>query len=165
MGTGRLALRLVVGGLFMGHGLQKLKGWFGGPGLEATESMMESMDMKPTRANAIAVGVAETAGGALIAAGLATPVAAATVIGVMTTAVRKVHLKNGLWNGNGGYEFNLLMGVAALSLAEDGPGKYSLDAARGHVHKGRLWGLFAMVGGVAGSMAMVAMGRRGWGQK
>jgi len=36
MKIGALLLRLVVGGLFVGHGTQKLFGWFGGHGLDAT---------------------------------------------------------------------------------------------------------------------------------
>ncbi|GAB3028914.1 hypothetical protein GCM10027052_00800 [Parafrigoribacterium mesophilum] len=106
MSVGILALRLVIGGLFVGHGTQKLKGWFGGSGLEGTEKMMEKLDMHPTRANAIASGTAEAFGGALLATGLAVPVAASGLIGTMVTAVRKVHWKNGPWNSNRGWEYN-----------------------------------------------------------
>ena len=75
MNVGRLLLRGVVGPLFIGHGTQKLKGWFGGPGIEGTTGMMESLDLHPPRRHAIAAGAAETAGGALLAAGLLTPLA------------------------------------------------------------------------------------------
>jgi putative oxidoreductase len=71
---GRLILRLIIGGLFIGHGTQKLFGWFGGPGLAGTGQMMNSLKLHPPRRNALAAGVTETAGGTLLAAGLATPV-------------------------------------------------------------------------------------------
>lgn len=77
MSVGRLAARGVIGGLFIGHGTQKLFGWFGGPGRAGTEAMMESLEMRPAKANALAAGVTETVGGGLLAAGLATPLAAA----------------------------------------------------------------------------------------
>lgn len=92
MSDGRLAARAVIGGLFIGHGTQKLLGWFGGPGRAGTEGMMEALEMRPARLHAAAAGVTETAGGALLAAGLATPLAAAGLTGVMTTAIKKVHV-------------------------------------------------------------------------
>jgi len=113
---GRLIVRLVVGGLFIGHGTQKLYGWFGGPGPAGTEQMMQGLNMHPPRRNALAAGATETAGGALLAAGLATPLAAAGLIGVMITAIRTVHLPNGPWNAEGGYEYNLVLIAALLAL-------------------------------------------------
>ena len=70
---GRLILRMIIGGLFIGHGTQKLFGWFGGPGLAGTGQMMDSLKLHPPRRNALAAGVTETAGGTLLAAGLRPP--------------------------------------------------------------------------------------------
>ena len=95
MSIGRLAARTLIGGLFIGHGTKKLFGWFGGPGRAGTEAMMEFIEMRPAKVQALAAGATETAGGALLAAGLATPLASAALTGVMTTAIRKVHLPNG----------------------------------------------------------------------
>ena len=64
MNVGRLALRAAVGGFFFGHGTQKLLGWFGGPGLDATAQGFHKMGMRPGKRNAIAAGISETAGGA-----------------------------------------------------------------------------------------------------
>jgi putative oxidoreductase len=102
MQFGRLAARAVIGGLFIGHGTQKLFGWFGGPGLEGTEQMMGALEMRPTRTNAIAAGLSESVGGALLVLGAATPAAAASLIGTMTTAIHKVHRPNGPWVAQGG---------------------------------------------------------------
>ena len=136
---GRLLLRATVGGFFIGHGTQKLFGWFGGHGLDATGQMFESLGLRPGRRNAIAAGAAEAAGGALLAAGLATPVGAAVITATMLTAIHQVHLKNGPWTTNGGYEYNAVLIAAALTLAEIGPGKPSLDDALGLKLSGPAW--------------------------
>src|SRR3954469_11848996 len=91
MNIARLTARAVIGGLFVGHGTQKLLGWFGGPGLEGTAGMMESLELNPPRRNALAAGLTETVGGGLLVLGLATPLASAGLIGTMITAIRKVH--------------------------------------------------------------------------
>jgi putative oxidoreductase len=159
MKVGRFLLRLVLGGLFVGHGTQKLFGWFGGPGPEGTEAMMDQLQMHPPKRNALAAGATETAGGALLSAGLATPVAPAGLIGVMTTAIRKVHMPNGVWNANQGYEYNLVIIAALLSLVDGGPGELSLDAAMGWHETGSGWTLAALATGAATSAATVAAGQ------
>ncbi len=160
MGFGRLTTRLLIGGLFVGHGTQKLKGWFGGPGLEGTEQMMDGLKLHPPRRNALAAGATETACGAMLAAGLFTPLAAGGLIGVMTTAVRTVHWPNGPWNSNGGWEYNSVLIAAAALLAESGPGRASLDAVLGTERSGLRYGLGALALGAAGSMLTVELGRR-----
>jgi putative oxidoreductase len=160
MSVGTLAVRAVVGGLFIGHGTQKLKGWFGGPGLEGTDQMMRALDMYPPRRNALAVSVAESVGGALLVAGLATPFAAAALVGSMVTAVRKVHWKNGPWNSNRGWELNAVMIAALAALVEAGPGKLSLDAALRMVRSGPGWALATLAMGAAGSTLAVELGKR-----
>ncbi len=160
MHIARLAARAAIGGLFIGHGTQKLMGWFGGPGLEGTDQMMDSLQMHPPRRNAIAAGAAETGGGALLAAGLATPLAASSLIGVMTTAIRKVHAANGVWNSNGGYEYNVTLITALAALAEMGPGELSLDHALGIERKGTGWALAAAGVGIAMSYVTTEVGKR-----
>ena len=98
MKLGRLLARAVIGGLFIGHGTQKLFGWFDGPGIDGATKMMDSLELRPARRNALAASVSETAGGAMLAAGFLTPVAATALIGTMITAIRTVHFKNGLWS-------------------------------------------------------------------
>jgi putative oxidoreductase len=152
MKIGRLLLRLVVGGLFVGHGTQKLFGWFGGQGLDATAQGFEQLGLRPGRRNAIAAGGAETGGGALLAAGLATPLAASVLIATMLTAIHRVHAKNGPWLTNGGYEYNLVLIAAALALAEVGPGGLSLDGALGRERSGSGWALAALGAGALGAI-------------
>jgi putative oxidoreductase len=160
MSIGTLALRLTVGGFIAAHGLQKLRGVWGGPGLTGTEKMMESLEMHPAPLQARAVALTETIGGIALAAGAATPVAAAGVIGAMTTAVRKVHLANGPWNSKGGYEFNAVLIAAAVAIAADGPGLLSIDAIAGKKKWGVLGGIFALGAGVAASFAITELSKR-----
>lgn len=160
MNIGRLVARTVIGALFVGHGTQKLMGWFGGPGLEGTAGMMKSLEMNPPRRNAIAAGVAETGGGALLFLGLATPLASSALIGTMITAIRKVHWSSGPWVSAGGYEYNLVLIAALLGLAEDRPGDVSLDRALGLEFTGFRWALGALALGAAASSATVWLGKK-----
>ena len=109
MKIGRLILRTVVGGYFFGHGTQKLFGWFGGYGPDATGQFFESLGLRPGKRNAIAAGAAEAGGGALLVLGAATPLASAALIATMLTAIHRVHLKNGPWVTDQGYEYNLVL--------------------------------------------------------
>jgi putative oxidoreductase len=160
MRVARLGARLIIGGLFVGHGTQKLAGWFGGPGLAGTEGMMQSLELHPPRAQALAAGLTETAGGALLAAGLATPLASASLVGTMITAIRKVHWSKGPWVTGGGYEYNLVLIAALLALTEGGPGELSLDGALGIHLEGTRWSVAALTLGAAASSAAVVLGRR-----
>jgi len=158
--VGRLAARVVIGGLFIGHGTQKLFGWFGGPGRAGTEGMMDSLQMRPAKVHAYAAGVTETVGGGLLVAGLATPAAAAMLTGVMTTAIKKVHLANGPWAANGGWEYNAVLIASLVALTETGPGDLSLDHALGTERTGPAPALGALAAGVvAAALAMWAGGR------
>src|SRR5918912_2057008 len=130
MDLGRAITRFVVGPLFVGHGTQKLFGWFEGHGVDGTAGFFESLGLRPGKRHATAAGVAETAGGALLTLGALTPLAQAMITGTMVTAIRKVHLKNGPWSTNGGYEYNLALIAAVTALADSGPGPLSVDAAR-----------------------------------
>ncbi len=152
MKIGRLLLRLSVGGFFVGHGTQKLFGWFGGNGLDATAQGFEQIGLRPGRRNAIAAGAAEAGGGALLAAGLATPLAASVLTATMLTAIETVHLEKGPWLTNGGYEYNVVLIAAVLALAEVGPGDLSLDAALGRERSGSCWALLALAAGALGAL-------------
>lgn len=151
MKVGRLLLRAVVGGLFIGHGTQKLFGLFGGPGLKNAAAGFDSMGIKPGIVHATAAGTAETLGGAGLLLGYRVPFASAGIVSVMLTAIKRVHLKNGPWAHKDGYEYNLVLAAAAIALAESGPGPLSLDALRGKEKVGAKWGLFSLALGAAGA--------------
>lgn len=151
MKVGRLLLRAAVGSFLIGHGSHKLFGWFGGRGLKGTGEVFESMGLKPGIVHASAAGAAETFGGAGVLLGYRTPLASASIISVMLTAINRVHLKNGPWATNGGYEYNVVLAAAAVALAESGPGSLSLDALRGKEKSGAKWGLLSLLLGAAGA--------------
>lgn len=160
MNIGRLLLRAAIGGYFIGHGAQKLFGWFGGSGLDGTAQSFERLGLRPGRLNAIAAGVAEAGGGLLLTLGLATPAAAAALVGTMSTAIHRVHWKNGPWVSKGGYEYNVVLIAGALALADTGPGSLSLDAKLGIERRGGKWALLALAGGLAGALATDLLARR-----
>lgn len=160
MGIARLIFRAAVGGYFFGHGMQKLAGWFGGGGPEGTAQFFESLGLYPGRQQALAAGATEAGGGALLALGLATPAAVAGLSGVMVTAVRHVHWRNGPWNSNGGYELNAVLLASLLALAEAGPGPLSLDAALGIERHGTAVALAALGAGAAGATFLSERARR-----
>lgn len=160
-----LVLRLVVGLLFAGHGAQKLFGAFGGGGPERTAGMFDNIGLQPGWLQARAAGTAELAGGVLIALGLFTPFAAAALIGVMVAAIVTVHAKNGIWNTNQGYEFNLVLVAVVFALAGIGAGAWSLDSAFGFDLHGVVWALAALAAGLLGGFGSVISGRTASGHE
>jgi putative oxidoreductase len=156
MGPFRFLARVTIGLLFVGHGTQKLFGWFGGGGPRETGQFFEQAGLKPGRRHALAAGAAEAGGGLAFALGAATPAAAAAISGVMITAIKTVHWEKGIWTTAGGYEYNLVLLAGVFSLTENGPGRWSLDAALGRTRWGTGWALAALAAGAAGSAAVLA---------
>jgi putative oxidoreductase len=122
-----LALRIPIGIIFMAHGAQKLFGWFGGYGLEATGGWMESIGLAPGYLMALLAGGAEFFGGLFILLGLLTRLSSVVLAFTMLVAIFSVHFANGLFMSNGGYEFGLALLAASVSLIISGAGKVSLD--------------------------------------
>ena len=126
-GLDTLPLRVGAGVIFAAHGAQKLFGWFGGYGLEGTAGWMASIGLEPGYLMALAAGSAEFFGGlALIAGALVRP-AAVVLAFTMIVAIVTVHLANGLFMSNNGYEFGLSLLVISVALAIRGAGSLSVD--------------------------------------
>jgi putative oxidoreductase len=157
MSFGIAILRAVIGGLFIGHGLQKLLGKFGGHGLEGTAGFFESLGLKPGKVHATAAGVAETGGGALLLAGAATPLAASALTGTMAMAIHKVHAPKGPWVTDGGYEYNAVLMAAVFAITASGPGALSIDRREW----GTAWALAELAAGVGGALAIAKFAERG----
>ena len=153
---GLLLLRAVLGLTLAAHGAQKLFGSFGGPGLKGAAVVMEQLGFTPGRRNALAAGLFEFGGGLLLVLGAATPVAAAVSFSVMIVAGVSAHLKGGFFLQNHGYEYTLVLGLAALSLAFTGPGPLSLDALFGVDFAGASLGVAALIAGIAGAAVQLA---------
>jgi putative oxidoreductase len=122
-----LALRLPLGIIFAAHGAQKLFGWFGGYGLEGTGQWMASIGLEPGLLLAALSGSAEFFGGLLLIIGLLTRPAALVLAVTMVVAILSVHIHNGLFMSNNGFEFGLALLAGAVSLLISGAGRLSVD--------------------------------------
>src|SRR5882762_10132244 len=148
MDIGLLLLRLTVGLILAAHGGQKLFGWFGGSGLDATGEALATLGFHPGRRYALMAGLVETGGGLFLAIGFLTPLAAAMVFSVMFVAAVSAHVKQGFF-----------IGVAGLIAAFTGPGALSLDALLGYSVGGTFWGLAALFLGLVGGAIPLAQRR------
>jgi putative oxidoreductase len=123
--AGLLMLRVIVGGTFLVHGIDKLID------LSATESYFASLDIPAPGLMAPFVAVTETAGGALLLLGLATRLVGPALAGDMLVALLTEHIGDGFFADEGGIEFPLLLGSASVVLVLTGAGRFSTDAAFG----------------------------------
>ena len=128
-GLDTLPLRVGAGVIFAAHGAQKLFGWFGGYGLEGTAGWMASLGLEPGLLMAGMAGGAEFFGGLLLIAGLLVRPAALLLAVTMIVAIITVHLQNGLFMSNNGYEFGLALLVVSVGLVFRGAGSFSADRA------------------------------------
>lgn len=142
-----LLLRLTVGLTMAAHGWSKFRR---GGRIEGTAGWFDSIGMRPGRLHAYLAACTEIGAGLLLAAGAVTPLAAAAVIGLMVVAAWTVHLRNGFFSVNNGYEYNLILAMAAVVIALAGPGQLSVDRSLPwypHIH-GWFGLLVAMVVGI-----------------
>jgi putative oxidoreductase len=156
---GLLLLRLLIGLTMAAHGAQKLFGAFGGGGLAGTGGYLEHLGFRPGRRQAFLAGGSEVLGGLLLAVGLITPLAAGIIIGVMFVAAAAGHGGKGFFITKGGWEYCFVLAGGALVAACTGPGAWSLDHAIGFAGGGALWGLFALVFGIAAGLGQMATRR------
>jgi putative oxidoreductase len=160
LSSGLLVARLVFGLLMVGHGTQKLFGWFGGYGLAGTGGFFEGLGFRPGRAFAAAASLTEITGGLLLALGFLGPVGPALIISVMIVAAISVHWQNGLFASSNGIELPLLYAAGAITLALTGPGLFSLDAVLGLTSlwtPGIVWAAIAI--GVVGGIVNLGLRR------
>ncbi|MFE9136593.1 DoxX family protein [Streptomyces sp. NPDC007355] len=151
MDTGLLLLRLLVGLLVAGHGVQKISSHLGGRGLDGGTEEFRADGFRGGALTALAAGGGQIGSGLLLAAGFLTPLAATGAIGVMTVALT-VKRRHGLWVQNDGYEYPLVLIGTAAALAATGPGAWSLDAALGLVPYPLWWAALALVAGLGSGL-------------
>ncbi|PYP77241.1 MAG: hypothetical protein DMD35_15855 [Gemmatimonadetes bacterium] len=160
LGLGLLVGRLVLGLLMAAHGAQKLFGWFGGYGLNATGEFMVQLGFPSGRLFASTAAVTEVVSGLLVALGLFGPIGPALMLSVMIVAAISVHWQNGVFAMQNGIEVPLLYAAGALAIALTGPGLFSLDALLGITS---LWSprvtALALAVGVVGGIANLMVRR------
>lgn len=160
---GLLILRLAVGGTLIVHGLQKLVGLWSGPGLDGFEEMLSSAGYRQPGLLAIAGSVGEIAAGAFLVLGLLTPLAAAAVVAIMINAVLFKHeLEPGFQyfaSDGTGFEYEVLLTAAAVSLTLTGPGRIAVDGPRGWATRPFVGSFVALLLGVAAGVCLWLFGR------
>lgn len=150
-----LLARTVLGASIAAHGAQKLFGWFGGPGIEGASKMFGGLGFEPPEQMARLASLSELAAGAMIATGAGGPLGPMLLMSVMGVAVGSVHLKNGYFNQNQGFEMNTMYALLALLLAVEDHGRFSIDQLTGARNNMRpAFGWLALAGGI-GAAAFV----------
>jgi putative oxidoreductase len=152
---GLLLVRVVFGGLLAAAGMQKLFGWFGGPGLAETGKVFEQIGYSPGVLFAAVAGLLETAGGLLLLLGLFTPLACSIVIGVMINAISATW-SGGLF-GPTGYQPALLYATVGVLIACTGAGTLALDHGRPWRREGTPWAAASVVTGIAAAIAVLLL--------
>jgi putative oxidoreductase len=131
-----LALRIVLGLIFLAHGAQKLFGAFGGYGISGTAQFFEQIGISPGTFWAAVVGLVEFVGGLAVLVGVLTRYAAMLLAINMLAAVLWVHLPNGFFLPKG-FEYAFVLLGANLTLLIGGAGELSLDRYLERVGRGK----------------------------
>jgi putative oxidoreductase len=155
--TALLVLRIALGVVMIAHGYNHV---FGGGKISGTAGWFESLGMRPGRLHAWFASLTELGAGALVIIGLATPLAAAGVIGTMLVALVTNHLKKGffIFRPGEGYEYVLTLILASVALAGMGGGRWSVDHALGWFAPPGWLGLtVALALGAGGAAALLAL--------
>jgi putative oxidoreductase len=139
VGLSLLLIRCALGVVFVAHGYRHL---FGGGKVAGTARWFESLGMRPGWVHAWLASLTELGAGALLIAGLATPLACAGVVGTMLVAWVTNHLRNGffIFRPGEGYEYVMTLTLVAAGLAGLGAGGFSLDRALGWFQPPGWWG-------------------------
>jgi putative oxidoreductase len=158
MDEAMLVLRIVVGTVMFFHGSEKLFGWWGGEGLSGAADFFARQGYRPPALMAVVAGVAETAAGALLAAGLATPLACLLLVSTLVN-VMALHARNGLSRRANGYEYELVLLAGVVAVLLGGTGHWSLDALLGLPHLSLPQAAAVLAAGVVGGLVVVASRR------
>ncbi|MDN5747813.1 MAG: DoxX family protein [Pseudonocardia sp.] len=155
--VGLLLLRFAVGGVYFAHGMQKVFGLWGGPGIAGFARTLDGFGFRETTTLSWVTGITELVAGAFVVLGVVTPLAAA---GLVAIALNAVLLKagNGFFvasaAGADAVELDVVLGLAAAAIVLTGPGRIALDNGRTWHRRPAPWGVLALVIGVAAGVAV-----------
>jgi len=149
---GLLVLRLVLGGMFVAHGLDQLFGWFDGLGRSGTEDLVAGYGFTEPGILTWVLAISQTAGGVLLILGLFTPIGAAAILAVMANVI----VVKGDWSRFvGGVELEIVYASMAFTLLFTGPGRVSIDRNTPWGRKPAIWGIVFLL--IAGGAAAVTL--------
>jgi len=118
-----LLARTVLGVVLFAHGWDKLIV----DGIADTRGQFEALGIPLAIASASFVSFVEFVGGILLILGALTPLVALLHLIVMVGAASFVHISNGIFAADGGWELVGVIGACELILASRGAGRYSVD--------------------------------------
>lgn len=159
MDEAMLVLRVALGVVMFFHGSEKLFGWWGGDGLAGAAEFFARQGYRPPLLMAVVAGAAETAAGALLVAGLATPLACLVLVSTLVN-VMALHLRNGLSRKNNGFEYELVLLAGTVAVLLAGAGRWSLDGVIGLPAPTPTQAAVVLAVATAGGLAVVASRRR-----
>ena len=155
---GLLVLRVWLGVVLAAHGLQKLFGWWGGPGIGGFKSSLSDVGYQHADILAYLGSGGEIAGGVLLIIGLFTPIAAAGAVaflinGLLAAVSSGEHSQIFAFFLPQGHEYQITLIVLAVAVTLCGPGRYGLDAGRGWAHRPFIGSFVALLVGIAAGVA------------
>jgi putative oxidoreductase len=153
--VGLLLLRFAVGGTFFAHGMQKVFGLWGGPGVNGFAQVLDGFGYQPSITLAWVTGITELVAGGFVVLGVLTPLAAAGLLGIMINVVL-LKAGNGFFIGSpagaNAVELEVVLGLAAAAIVLTGPGRIALDRGRTWQRRPAPWGVLAMIIGVTAAL-------------
>jgi putative oxidoreductase len=152
---GLLLLRFAIGGTIFAHGVQKVFGMWGYPGIGEFTRSVEQLGYQQPSTLAWVVAVTELVAGGFVVLGLITPLAAAALLSIKINTVL-VKLAGGFFiasqAGAGAVELDVVLGIGAAALVFTGPGRIALDNGRSWHRRPASWGVLSLVVGVAAAV-------------
>lgn len=126
-GYAALVLRVATGAIFAVHGYQKLTMM----GVDGTAAFLDTLGFPIASVFAVVLIAVELLGGLALVAGAFVHWVSKLLAVVAVVALFLVHIGNGFYIQNGGYEFMLLILAATVSLMITGAGRFSVDEMLG----------------------------------
>lgn len=156
---GLLVLRVGLGAVLVLHGLRKLFGWWGGPGLAGFRNALSDTGYQHADILGYVAAGGLIVAGVLLVLGLFTPLAAAGALAYLLNGVLAGMSADGGWRHFAvflpdGHEYHLALAVMAVAVVLIGPGRYGLDGGRGWARRPFIGSMVALVAGVAGGIGL-----------
>ena len=122
-GWGLTVLRVVIGVVFLAHGIEK----FFVSGVGGTAGFFGQIGIPLPGLSAFLVAFFELVGGAALIVGFYTRLAAIPLAVISLVAMLTVHLSNGFFNQQGGVEYTLTLLAACVALILSGAGEAAVQ--------------------------------------